>query len=141
MPFSDKAVVSMALALGVLSAQATNSRRMADGKRWMTRNLNVTTTSSYCYADAEANCAQYGRLYTWEAARRACPSVGDGWRLPSDADWRQMAKQYGGFNEDSSDHGKAAFQALLSGGSSGFSAVLGGGRGLDGEYARLDAHG
>ena len=89
----------------------------------------------------EANCRQYGRLYPWEAARRACESLGAGWRLPTEGEWRQLAKQYGGVREDSDDNGKAAYQALLTGGSSGFAAMLGGGRAQDGEYARLEAHG
>ena len=52
-----------------------------------------------------------------------------------------MAKHYGGVSEDSDDRGKAAYKALLAGGSSGFSALLGGGRSDDGQYARLEAHG
>jgi len=118
-----------------------SSKRMADGKEWTTQNLSVDISPSYCYADAEANCRKYGRLYTWESARRACQSLGDGWRLPTDDNWRQMAKHYGGIREDSDDTGKTAYYALLAGGSAGFSAVLGGGRGIDGQYARLEAHG
>jgi uncharacterized protein (TIGR02145 family) len=118
-----------------------SSRRMADGKQWTTHNLDVKTIPSYCYEDAETNCLQYGRLYTWESARRVCQSLGDGWRLPTDDEWRQMAKHYGGVSEDSDDRGKAAYKALLSGGSSGFNALLGGGRSDDGQYARLEAHG
>ena len=105
-----------------------SSKRMADGKQWTTHNLNVNTVPSYCYEDAEPNCRQYGRLYTWESARRGCQSLGDGWRLPTDDEWRQMAKHYGGVSEDSDDKGKAAYKALLTGGSSGFNALLGGGR-------------
>lgn len=67
--------------------------------------------------------------------------MGDGWRLPTDDEWRQMAKHYGGVNEDSDDGGKAAYKALLSGGNSGFNVLLGGGRSDDGQYARLEAHG
>ena len=37
--------------------------------------------------------------------------------------------------------GKAAYKALMTGGSSGFNAVFGGGRSEDGQYARLKAHG
>jgi len=119
-----------------------SSKRMADGKQWTTHNLNVNTVQSYCYEDAELNCRQYGRLYTWESARRGCQSLGDGWRLPTDDEWRQMAKQYGGVHEGSDDSGKAAFKALLIGGSSGFNALLGGGRDAgDRQYARLKAHG
>jgi uncharacterized protein (TIGR02145 family) len=118
-----------------------SSKRMADGKQWTTHNLNVNTVPSYCYEDAELNCRRYGRLYTWEPARRGCQSLGDGWRLPTDDEWRQMAKHYGGVSEDSDDTGKVAYKALLAGGRSGFGALLGGGRSDDGQYARLEAHG
>ena len=47
-----------------LSGTIASSKRMADGKEWMTANLNVKTSSSYCYDAAEANCRRYGRLYT-----------------------------------------------------------------------------
>jgi uncharacterized protein (TIGR02145 family) len=125
---------------GSMQRSATDSRRMADGKEWTTANLNVTTPASYCYDDAEANCRRYGRMYTWESAQRVCQTLGDGWRLPTDDDWRQMAKRYGGISEDSADKGRAAFTALRSGGTSGFNAVLGGNR-SDGTYDRGEAHG
>jgi len=137
-------VVSVALAIAVASISACavrSSRRMADGKEWTTHNLNVEIIGSYCYADAERNCRQYGRLYTWESAQRGCRSLGDGWRLPTDDEWRQLAKQYGGVSADSNEGGKAAYRALLIGGGSGFNAMLGGGRDEDGKYARLEAHG
>ncbi|HET9220056.1 MAG TPA: FISUMP domain-containing protein [Terriglobia bacterium] len=117
------------------------SRRMADGKEWTTANVNVNASASYCYDDAEPNCGRYGRLYTWESAQRVCESLAGGWRLPTDGEWRQMAKLYGGVSDDSADKGMAAFTALLNGGTSGFSAALGGNRSADGQYARLDAHG
>jgi uncharacterized protein (TIGR02145 family) len=123
-----------------VSDTISSSRRMADGKEWTTANLNVNASPSYCYDDAEPNCRRYGRLYTWESAQRACQSLGGGWRLPTDDEWRQMAKRYGGVSADSADKGRAAFTALLSGGKSGFNAVLGGNRSA-GQYARLEAHG
>jgi uncharacterized protein (TIGR02145 family) len=136
------------MSLERLSAQDRNmsggmdsSKRMADGKQWTTHNLNVKTVSSYCYEDAEMNCLQYGRLYTWDSARRGCQALGDGWQLPTEEEWRQMAKHYGGVHEDSDDSGKAAYKALLVGGNSGFNALLGGGRSKDGQYARSEAHG
>ena len=120
----------------------TSSTQMRDGKQWMTANLNLKVPDSYCYADAEENCRQYGRLYTWESAQRACRSFEAGWRLPTDDEWHAMAKHYGGIREETADLGKAAFTALISGGDAGFNAVLGGGREPDGrEYARLEAHG
>jgi uncharacterized protein (TIGR02145 family) len=123
-----------------VSGTTSSSGRMADGKEWTTANLNVSASPSYCYDDAEPNCRRYGRLYTWESAQRVCQSLGDGWRLPTDDEWRQMARRYGGVSADSADKGRAAFAALLSGGTSGFNAVLGGNR-SDGQYARLEAHG
>jgi len=114
---------------------------MADGKQWTTKNLTVNTSSSWCYASLDANCRVYGRLYTWESAQQACKSLGGGWRLPTDKEWRELAKVYGGVSEDSKDRGNAAYQALLAEGKSGFNALLGGGRSEDGQYARLEAHG
>lgn len=115
---------------------------MPDGREWTTGNLTVSTDRSYCYEDAEVNCRRYGRLYTWESARQGCRLLGAGWRLPTNDEWRQLAKPFGGVRDDSDDSGHAAYAALLIGGRSGFNAVLGGGRDADaGQYARLDAHG
>jgi uncharacterized protein (TIGR02145 family) len=122
------------------SGTTYSSKRMADGKQWTTHNLNVNTAQSYCYEDAELNCRQYGRLYTWESALRGCQSLGDGWRLPTDDEWRQMAKHYGGLLEESADGAKATYRALVVGGTSGFNAMLGGSR-ISGRYERLEAHG
>src|SRR5262250_1850031 len=72
----------LATSLYCLAAQAQHasgttysSRRMSDGKEWMTQNLDVDTVPSYCFQDVELNCRRYGRLYTWEAAQRACRSL------------------------------------------------------------------
>lgn len=152
-------VVSVALGIAFVSVSASldrreapdqrpanagptpSSKRMADDNEWTSANLNVNTSPSYCYDDAERNCRQYGRLYTWESAQRACQSLGDGWRLPTDDEWRQLAKQYGGLGNDSADKGNALYAALVTGGESGFGAVLGGMREVDGTYSRLEAHG
>jgi uncharacterized protein (TIGR02145 family) len=125
-----------------VSGTIPSSKRMPDGRQWTTDNLNVNLGGSYCYDDSEVNCRRYGRLYTWESAQQACRSLGDGWRLPTNDEWRQLATHHGGLREESADMGKAAYTALVSGGSSGFNAVLGGGRAPQGgEYARLEAHG
>lgn len=137
-------VISAIVAASLLTACAghvQSSKRMPDGKHWTAGNLNLTTPLSYCHGDTELNCPRYGRLYTWEAAKQGCQSLGDGWRLPTNDEWRQMAKHYGGVRDDSDDTGNAAYHALAIGGRSGFDAVLGGNRSQNGAYERLDAHG
>jgi uncharacterized protein (TIGR02145 family) len=64
------------------------------GKTWMAENLNYQTDESWCYNDKADSCAKYGRLYTWEAAKNACQSVG--WRLSSRDDWDHLAESVGG---------------------------------------------
>jgi hypothetical protein len=55
-----------------LSGTIASSKRMADGKEWTTANLNVNTSSSYCYDDAEPNCRRYGDALWWTWERFAC---------------------------------------------------------------------
>jgi hypothetical protein len=82
------------------TSSSPSSKRMPDGMQWMTENLNVSAEPSYCYDNAEENCRRYGRLYTWESAQRACRSLGNGWRLPTNEEWRDLAMHYGGLRED-----------------------------------------
>ena len=53
-------------------------------KVWMGGNLNVETEGSMCAGGSPTNpkgdCDTYGRLYTYAAASKACPT---GWRLPT----------------------------------------------------------
>lgn len=67
---------------------------------WMNSNLAYELSSPYlkkdtllpknCYLEDPIFCERFGRYYTWQEARQACPS---GWRLPSDNDWRHFIKQ------------------------------------------------
>ncbi len=122
---------------GRAAVQADGGRPHLDDAESRGRRRAVGT----CYDDAEANCRRYGRLYTWASAQRACPTLGDGWRLPTNDEWRGLAAAYGGLREETADKGRAAYDALIAGGRSGFEAVFGGGRAEDGQYARGDAHG
>ena len=107
-------------------------KTMKDGKRWMTQNLNIKIQDSYCYKDKDENCRKYGRLYTFEAAKEGCRLLGDGWRLPTDKEWANMVDQHGGAKYgNTKDVGKAAYNALIQNGSSGFAALLGGWRSSD----------
>ena len=85
------------------------------GKTWMAQNLNFAAKGSKCYAEGgvvvvgwddykkpittkisnakvQAICAEYGRLYVWETANKACPA---GWRLPSDDEWTELENAVG----------------------------------------------
>jgi uncharacterized protein (TIGR02145 family) len=65
------------------------------GKTWLKRNLNIATDSSWCYRNNPDMCAKYGRLYSWNAAVKACDTLGDGWRLPDTADWNALIRAAG----------------------------------------------
>ena len=59
---------------------------------WMAENLNFKIKGSWWYENDEENGHKYGRLYSWEAAVKACP---DGWHLPSEQEWKQLEKHLG----------------------------------------------
>jgi uncharacterized protein (TIGR02145 family) len=50
------------------------------------------TGNSVIEAKATDSYQKYGALYTWEQAQKLAPK---GWRLPTDADWKQLEKQIG----------------------------------------------
>ena len=57
------------------------------GLEWFADNLNYKTEGSFCYKDDEDQCMVYGRFYTWDAAKKACPA---GFRLPTHADFESL---------------------------------------------------
>ncbi len=79
---------------------------MSDGRTWTTTNLRLALPDSYCHGDAASACLRVGRLYTWASAVQGCTRLGTGWRLPTDDEWRQLAKAYGGLLGESG--GRAA---------------------------------
>ena len=66
-------------------------RKMPDGKWWMTENLKVKVPGSYCYEEKVEYCERDGRLYTWKVAQEVCALLGEGWRLPTNDEWAQLA--------------------------------------------------
>ena len=62
---------------------------------WMAENLRYKTKDSYSREDTSTLNLQFGQLYLWEDAQRACPI---GWRLPTDEDWTILVNLYGGFD-------------------------------------------
>ncbi len=59
---------------------------------WMIRNLNYISEDSWWYDDDEDIGSDFGRLYNWQAAVKACP---DGWHLPSDKEWKVLEIELG----------------------------------------------
>ena len=103
---------------------------------WMAENLNYAMDGSYCYDDDPANCAKYGRLYTWSVSKTACPT---GWHLPTKDDWWTLFDLVNEAYPDSAkwallakgyDHWPKAFDAY------GFSALPAGEGGFYGELTR-----
>ena len=96
---------------------------------WMAKNLDINVPGSWYYNNNPENGKKFGRLYTYDAALKACPK---GWHLPSSAEWLVLANFLGG--ED------IAGKALKENGKSGLKLLLGGNRiksggfGLSGMY-------
>ncbi len=113
------------------------TKLMKDGKKWMSMNLNHKVANSFCYDGKDSNCDKYGRLYTLKAAKKACPP---GWHLPSDDEWREMTKNYGGAGHGLPPAGgKQAYKALIEEKNDGFAVQLGGYLAQTGDYLNAGA--
>ena len=97
---------------------------------WMKENLRFNVPdASWCYDKDDENCAELGRLYTFQAALKACPY---GWRLPSDNDWLDLEKALGLLQDQwlidgyGINRGNGVGQKLKVGGSSGLEFKISG---------------
>ncbi|MEP3209245.1 MAG: FISUMP domain-containing protein [Maribacter sp.] len=103
---------------------------------WMAQNLNYKVKESYAYDDDQNNRKELGLLYTWEAAKKACPN---GWHLATDSEWSMLVSQFGG--TDKAGEALKSINGWKEGGngtnSSGFDALPGGQRTNDGSYRNL----
>ncbi len=88
------------------------------GLHWFVQNLDFAVEEgSMCYDGYDENCATYGRLYTQEAAKTACP---EGTHLSGDDEWKQLESFAGGSSE-------AALKLRSNGGDDyAFTAMFGG---------------
>lgn len=143
---------------------------------WMAQNLNYAYTgvpfdyvgytsdsTSWCYGDDPANCAKYGRLYTWAAAvggaedecggghecnlgtgdvQGVCPK---GWHLPSKAEWETLIVAVAGSITEYTSPNRAgaklksatgwkAYSGITNEDAFGFSALPAGFRDYNGNY-------
>lgn len=108
----------------------------SSGKVWLARNLDFRTPTSWCYNDDTRLCAEYGRLYTWEEAKKVCPR---GWHLPTDAEWIDIVGSYYDFpSKKTIGDPVGAYTANTIG---SFGATLGGSRTPAGKYIDLKGDG
>jgi uncharacterized protein (TIGR02145 family) len=107
------------------------------GNQWWTaENLNFNTDKDcWCYNENDTNCIKYGRLYTWRISKKICP---EGWHLPSDKEWIVLEQQAGLEDKDSKlsiyEFRGSHAPNLKEGGQTGFSALYGGSRDIDGKF-------
>jgi len=103
---------------------------------WMAENLNKSTTSgSWCYENSPDSCNKYGRLYSWETAKAACPA---GWHLPTRQEWQTLV-DYAGGNDIAGQKLKAKRYWKNDGNGTdnyGFSALPGGSFSKHGDFFR-----
>lgn len=69
-------------------------------KIWMAENLAYGGVDYYSPNRDDDNDKKYGRLYTWENAKRACPP---GWRLPTKTDFNNLLTYVDNNKSSSSD--------------------------------------
>jgi len=103
-------------------------RTVTIGKQtWFAQNLNYQTSESWCYLELPEFCEKAGRLYTWEAAKKACPK---GWHLPTNKEWKILLNATGGYYDietgNSIDDPNKSYQTLIKEGNNNFAALLSG---------------
>ncbi|GAB3985929.1 hypothetical protein GCM10028807_02250 [Spirosoma daeguense] len=109
------------------------ARTEAQWKRaWLDRK------PAWCYYNNDpANGKKYGKLYNWFAVndpRGICP---DGWRIPSNVEWRELVKAMGN-NSAKKLKAKTGWDGTGSGTDQiGFSALPAGARYVDGAFGDL----
>jgi uncharacterized protein (TIGR02145 family) len=109
---------------------------------WMAKNLASTKSPdgssiiSYPYFGSEDSVKQYGRMYDWHNALKACP---EGWHLPSDEEWMALVDYLGGpmiaggkIKETGTSHWKSPNKGATN--ESGFTALPSGYRTERGKY-------
>ena len=63
---------------------------------WTAQNMNFktetdSTSKSWCFDNDSKNCEKYGRIYSWNAAKKVCP---EGWHLPTSEEWKELLSDH-----------------------------------------------
>jgi uncharacterized protein (TIGR02145 family) len=116
------------MAFAVLHAQETGTFRdprdekiyktiKIGSQTWLAENLAFKADKGcWAYDNQESNAAKFGRLYTYETAKKVSPI---GWHLPSKQEFEILLHHIGGSGLD-------AYRQLIPSGSSGFMGLFGG---------------
>lgn len=133
------ALIFTIASIGTINAQTTGTfTDLRDGKNyktvkigkqvWLAENLAFKSDNGcWTYEDGQSSLSEYGYLYNWQTAIKICPT---GWHLPSKNEFDILLDNYGG-NESWNN---ANYTALINGGVSGFSALFGGWRDVEGYF-------
>jgi uncharacterized protein (TIGR02145 family) len=106
---------------------------------WLAENLIYDMNGSYWYNNKKNGGK--GKLYSWEAAKTACPQD---WHLPTDKEWQELEVALG---MDATQADDIGFRGIDQGkqlkvkGKSGMNLHLGGFRHTDGSYGGLNENG
>ena len=79
-PTENKPAVVNGLSMTDTRDNQTYTLMQIGGKLWMAQDINYQVANSECYNEDNSKCKSNGRLYTFNAAQKACPL---GWRLPT----------------------------------------------------------
>jgi uncharacterized protein (TIGR02145 family) len=141
-------------AINATAQEVSTYNDLQDGKQyktvkigtqlWLAENLAFKSNAGcYAYANNEDNVKTFGYLYTWETAKKVCPS---GWHLPSQDEWTSLSNSLGGkssaankLKESGTAHWKEPVSKATN--ESGFTALPGGFRNENGEYWMLGYNG
>ena len=85
---------------------------------WLAQNLNYATENGSWTVPGDPTGMQFGRYYTWEAAKEAVPA---GWHLPSKKEFEKLAASLGVTDLPNWDD---LYPLLIEGGISGFNVQL-----------------
>jgi uncharacterized protein (TIGR02145 family) len=105
----------------------------------------VSPGYSWYNNDASSNKATYGALYNWHTVNtgKLCPT---GWHVPTDDEWRTLTSYLGGeavaggkLKEAGTSHWLSPNLGATN--ESGFTAVPGGARNIDGQFLELGTNG